>query len=303
MKTTKRDKELFESQHYNRRMTRPLTYSLSRSLSFPLNGIAGLDPDAASYIANLEGDGVSLSDAQKTAIDTFYVTGKDEGWYSEVARLYLPIWGQASSNARCLVSGTSGTFVGTVTHASGYIQSSARNGYFDTGNSAVAKGLTSSVGGYGFLQVAPDSAGAKAPMGAIDFSDFTNLLGLTANQAASSLMFYYGAIYASGVTATTITGSRIYSCWLSGGSLFLDDRTSSGFNNLANTTASGASIGAVNDYILAENFHAGIDAANNPYGGQLGAAFYHKWTDSSYNENFTLALKNLWETCTGLSLS
>ena len=277
--------------------------SAVRSAAYAPTGISGLDPDAAAYIAAIEGDGKTVSGAQKTAINTFCTTGKSEGWYSKVARLYLPIWGQASSNARCLVSGTSGTFVGTVTHASGYIQSSARNGYFDTGNSAVAKGLTSSVGGYGFLQVAPDSAGAKAPMGAIDFSDFTNLLGLTANQAASSLTFYYGAIYASGVTATTITGSRIYSCWLSGGSLFLDDRTSSGFNNLANTTASGSGPKPVNDFILAENLYMGSDAANNPYGGQLGAAFYHKWTDSSYNENLTLALKNLWETCTGLSLS
>lgn len=265
--------------------------------------VGGLDSDAAAYIALIEGDGTTLSGAQKTAIDTFYVTGKDEGWYSEVARLYLPIWQRASSNARCLVSGTSGTFSGSVTHASGYIQSSTYSGYFDTGNSSVAKGLTSSVGGYGFLQVAPDSSSGKSPMGGIDFSDFTNFLGLGAAQAASSLAFYYGVIFASGVTATTITGSRIYSCWLSGGSLFLDDRTSSGFNNLASTTASGSGPKPVNDFILGENLYMGSDTPNNLYGGQLGAAFYHKWTDSSYNEKFTLALKNLWETCTGLSLS
>jgi len=38
MKTTRRDKELFESQHYNRRTTRPLTFPFSRSFSSPLNG-------------------------------------------------------------------------------------------------------------------------------------------------------------------------------------------------------------------------------------------------------------------------
>ena len=38
MKTTRRDKELFESQHYNRRTTRPLTFPFSRSFSAPLNG-------------------------------------------------------------------------------------------------------------------------------------------------------------------------------------------------------------------------------------------------------------------------
>jgi len=39
MKTTRRDKELFESQHYNRKLARPLTFPFSRSFSAPLNGM------------------------------------------------------------------------------------------------------------------------------------------------------------------------------------------------------------------------------------------------------------------------
>lgn len=86
------------------------------------------DPDALAYISLLESDGVSLTYAQKKAIHKFFTLGKIGGWYSLLKRFYLPIWGSATPNARCLVSGTSGTFRGAITHGNGFAHPTAVSG-------------------------------------------------------------------------------------------------------------------------------------------------------------------------------
>jgi hypothetical protein len=269
-------------------------------------GFSFTDSDASTYAAALEGDGVSLSDDQKQAIDTFYATGKSEGWYSDIARLYLTIWSQASANSRCLVSGTQGTFNGSIGHNAGYIDNPSYSGFMDTGSSSVAKGLSLGSQGFGFLQVAPDSSTGGCPMGGVDFVTAGNL-GHGAQQGTSSVMsFHHDAITGSSKvdTPTGITGKRIYSTIEFSGDLYLDERTASGFNGVG-FTSGGASqdfSDVSTDLIMAINVYFGTNpTAANYWGGQMGAAFYHSSSDSSFNQYFTLGLKNLWEGCTGLS--
>jgi len=54
-------------------------------------GDGNFDADASAYITLIEGDGVSVSSAQKTAIHTFFKTGKSDGWYSHLKRAYFPV--------------------------------------------------------------------------------------------------------------------------------------------------------------------------------------------------------------------
>ena len=281
--------------------------ALGNFLTSVKTGFSFTDSDAATYAAALESDGVSLSDDQKQAIDTFYLTGKSGGWYSDIARLYLTIWGQASANSRCLVSGTQGTFNGSIGHNAGYIDNPSYSGFMDTGSSAVAKGLSLGSQGFGFLQVAPDSSTGGCPMGGVDFYNSGNL-GNGAQQATSSVMsFHHDAITGSSKvdTSSGITGKRIYSTIEFFGDLYLDERTSSGFGN-SGYTSGGAYQNFSSDstdLIMAINVYFGTNPTpSNWWGGQMGAAFYHSSSDSSFNQYFTLALKNLWEGCTGLSL-
>jgi hypothetical protein len=123
-------------------MAPPIQFGLGLSLARA--GGAALDADAAAYIAAVETAGATVSGGQKAAIDTFVKTGKSDGWYSSLKRLYLPIWGSAAANAICMVSRTSGTFNGTVTHGAGFVQGDGSTGYFDLGvtpnNSGMAHG-------------------------------------------------------------------------------------------------------------------------------------------------------------------
>ena len=291
--------------------TRPTSRGIVRSLSTGIvgrlvGGFSFTDSDASTYAAALEGDGVSLSDDQKQAIDTFYATGKSEGWYSDLARVYLPIWQQASANSRCLVSGTQGTFNGGISHNAGYISNPSYSGYFDTGSTSVGKGLSLGAQGYGFLQV-DISSSSGSPMGGYDdASGFDN--GNVVRQFIGNRMrFEYGE-YKSSSYAQSGTQSfgtqRIWASWENGGDIFLDDRTSSGYNNIAYSSGVVADEPSsyANDYLMAENAYSGSAGADRYWGGEMGAAFFHTSSDSSFNADFTLALKNLWEGCTGLSL-
>ena len=291
--------------------SRPLSRLLSRSLSRSLvgglaSGFSFSDTDAATYAAAIEGDGVALSDDQKQAIDTFYVTGKSGGWYSSLARVYLPVWQQASANSRCLVSGTQGTFNGSIGHNAGYISNPSYSGYFDTGSTSVGKGLSLGAQGYGFLQV--DISGSLGtPMGGYDdFNSFDN--GNVVKQRVGGRMrFYYGEYSGSSFAQSGAQSSgtqRIFASIESGGDIYLDDRTSSGFNNIAYSSGVVADEPSsyANDYLMAVNQYYGYDSADEYWGGEMGAAFFHTSTDSGFNYDFTLALKNLWEGCTGLSL-
>ena len=103
--------------------------------------LGGFDPDAAAYIAHIEGDGVSVSGAQKSAIDAFYVSGKSDGWYSKLKRFYFPVWNAAAPSARCLVSSTSGTFSGTISHNAGFVTGNGTNTHFDSGATPSSMGI------------------------------------------------------------------------------------------------------------------------------------------------------------------
>lgn len=280
--------------------------ALGNFLTSVKTGFSFSDTDAATYAAAIEGDGVSLSGDQKQAIDTFYVTGKSEGWYSDLARVYLPIWQQASANSRCLVSGTQGTFNGSVTHSLGYISSPSSSGWFDTGSTSSGKGLSLGAQGYGFLQV-DIAGGLGVPMGGYDDFNLFDNGNVVKQRIGARMRFEYGEYGGSSYAQSGTQSSGTQRIWASievGGDIALDDRTSSGFNNIAysvGVVADGPSSYA-NDYLLAANQYYGYDNPSEFWSGQMGAAFYHTSTDSGFNSNFTLALKDLWEGCTGLSL-
>ncbi len=79
--------------------------------AYQLNGsqTSGLDPDAKAYINAVVGAGATVTSTQRNAINNFYKTGKKDGWYSQLKRMYLPIWAAASPNAIDMVVRTSGT--------------------------------------------------------------------------------------------------------------------------------------------------------------------------------------------------
>lgn len=260
-----------------------------------------LDPDAKAYIAAVVATGVTVTATQRTAVDTFYKTAKDDGYYTSLKRLYLPIWGAAAANAIDMITLTSGTFVGTVTHGSGFVQGDGTTGFFRSDTSAFSVGRTESTGlDFILVNQAPAQNGWYCGGTSTLFarrcgflSSATEIMGhsntITTQISASLSRSSQNGIFCSSRTASNL--------------LSMFRRTSSGFSSIgtpvtttetvtAPTTKWVAMARAEDSDLTASSF---INARMGSYGFGIGLT-------STNAEKFTLALKNLWETATGLTL-
>jgi hypothetical protein len=272
-------------------MNLSLSYSLGRSMVYTRG-----DADALAYIAAVEGAGTSVSATQKTAINDFYVSAKADSYYTSLKRLYLPIWASAAANAIDMIGLTSGTFNGGVTHGAGYVQGNGTTGYFDFGVDPNTLGISSSGGMIGILvNQAPTLSGRRfisAQSGATPsdiLDNGANLQGIFQTGAAGSSLSLSLANM-NGV----ITHIRENSA-----SQRISTRKTVGVSNATiETTAASGTI--ANDLVALARNTGTISGWSDCRAGAYFAA------NSSFkyaNENdFTLALKDLWETATSLTL-
>lgn len=259
------------------------------------SGGPGLDPDAAAYIALIEGDGETVSGTQRAAIDTFYKTGKSEGWYSSLKRLYLPIWGAASPNARCLVSGTSGTFtVSGVTHGAGFVQGDGANGWFDFGASAVSLSILTNSAFCGFLITGTPGGSFEGYVGA-------RLVGDSAiNSDGANLYVVHGAAASGAVPLAKASQSGIIGFTVGATNIEIRRRTTAGAASVGGVGVTpGGTLPAANYGMMCRNDNG---TPILPSDEKFGACWVGLGVTTTNHDGFTLALKNLWETCTGLTL-
>jgi len=256
-----------------------------------------LDPDAKAYIDVIVAAGATVSGAQKKAISEFYVTGKNEGWYAQIKRLYLPIWEVANANAIDLISTNSGTFAGTVTYSAGYITGNGSNGRFDIGTSPDALGLVDGSASLSVLvYLAQAGTGFRSIFGVTQTSpprknlkisrfSTTSAVDLGANPSSSSDTNFNG-IYIGSETALNSRYSRV--------------RRSGGVTSLVtNTTSSPGGYPTINPQIMAAN-NGGSMA--NFSADSIGAAHIGLALTTAQADQYSAALKTMWETCTGLTL-
>jgi hypothetical protein len=71
---------------------------------------------------------------QAEAIREFIVTGKAQGWFSKIKRLWLPIWGHDLPNKIDLITGTSiGGFTDVTVTERNYVYGNGSTSFFDSG--------------------------------------------------------------------------------------------------------------------------------------------------------------------------
>jgi hypothetical protein len=262
-----------------------------------------LDPDAKAYIDAVVAAGATVTGTQSKAISDFVKTGKTDGWYTSIKRIYLPIWASASPNAVDMIGLTSGTFNGTVTHSTGYVQGDGSTGYFDFGISPSAMGIANTSGFVGSLIKTTDPVPAfNFPIGARDLSNKGQVSAHQYNSATEAIG-YIGRS-SSGDFSAPLTVSAVDGILLSnrnGDGLKLVQRKSSGVSrSSANTSVATDAITSFNLYGLAVNSDG---VASNATDMEIGSLFAGTGITTDVGvDAFTLALKNLWETCTGLTL-
>ena len=257
-------------------------------------GVAGLDPNAKAYINTIVSAGATVTSTQKKAINTFYKTGKSEGWYSPIKRMYFPIWGIAAPNAVDLITTTSGTFAGGVTHGAGFIQGNGSTGRFLMNASPQGIGMVAgSSSTFALVKVNQNAFNGvivSTPIGG-KFNGFTygatNMswsAGLTANSNLAT--FHTGII----IESETAVNSR-----------YIRKRTTSGVTSLStNTTNVAGNYASFNQSVM-----AGQSVVGSFYGystAEIGGYGIGLAMTTSQADAFTLAYKTLWETCTGLTL-
>jgi hypothetical protein len=267
-----------------------MNYSLAYTLGKYRAGRT--DPDASAYIAAVTTAGATVTSAQRTFIDNFYKAAKLD-YYTSLKRLYLPIWGVAAANAIDMITRTSGTFVGGVTHASGYVQSNGTTGYFNLGVSASTLGLTAGTGW----------------MGALMKTAVTNHQYLAAIQSGSqmciirhSLTTFVSEFCNSGTgrISSTSAADGIMSFCRSSGTSANQRRISSGRSVLTSQVqADQGSITTINHFALGRNNNGTADSFST---SEMGAYWIGTGVSDTQDSNMTLHLKNLWEGCTGLTL-
>jgi hypothetical protein len=278
--------------------------------AYQLNGTqaGGLDPDAKAYINAVVAAGATVSGTQRSAINTFVKTGKTNGWYSSLKRIYLPIWGVAAPNAICMTSLTSGTFVGGVTHSSGYVTTNGSTGHFLSDASPGQAGCTLNGGGvFVLISAASSLSGSSLTTATVICGAATSVsttrTTLTGNSVTTLFAGFgpnsstFGNYLTSGDRRGVVNFQRNSSA-----DRFLLFRNSSGEVNtglLAN--ASGSLNNTIPMAFMANNVNGAVSAyvPATVYNGAWGMT---DGFDIAKSQLFTASLKTLWETCTGLAL-
>jgi hypothetical protein len=239
--------------------------------------------------------GATVSGTQRSAINTFVKTGKTDGWYSSLKRIYLPIWGVAAPNAICMTSLTSGTFVGGVTQGAGFVQGDNTTGYFNTSTALHSVGLNAKQGMIGVLSLddlGTDNMGCFVSTTRMLFvngvGQMTSNIVSNATTTAALTGDFTGVLVAS---RTSATSHRIYR-----------RNTASGFTS----GTENAALESLNLPNVAPFFAGGANnngsVLRGTATGKQGAYFFGDGLTSAQVTNFSLALKNLWEVTTGLTL-
>lgn len=260
----------------------------------------GFDRMAARYISAVETAGVTVTSTQRNAIDAFFKTGKSQGWISSLRRVYLPIWAAAAPNAIDMMTVTSGTYLlGGVTHASGYVQGNGTTGYFNLGVSPSSLGLTIN-GGTSFALVNQQDSRTDTRyfLGVTDTSNRRIYLRQDGSTSVAATMYQATATITNPVSARA---GIFLAAVNSATSRYLKRRAQSGVvYTTENINSESTGTSQFNQFAMAANIQNSTISGYTD--ARLGAFGLGLGMSSSTGDNFTLALKTLWETSTGLTL-
>ena len=282
-----------------------MNYSLGNMLGG--GRIPSLDANAKAYIAAVRATGVSVSTTQSKAIDKFYKDCKSDGYYTSIKRFFLPIWANASANAIDLIGLTSGTFVGGVTHSSGFIRLNGTTGYLRDNATVTTHGMTASTAHA--MALVYDNPGTAADFsrfyGAYDTVDATKeITAFTVASASQSQSRIYGVTFV--VSINSVATSLHEGIILSNRNSTTDHRFK--VSKTAGFLIDGSNLGTSTNTPPAAKMgwgtrNSNLDTANTFYPADFGAMSVGVSIGNNSLQNTYLSrVKTLWETCTGLTL-
>ena len=265
--------------------------------------VFSLDPDAQAYVTAVEAAlHATASEDQKTAIDDFVKSEKASNRWSLHKRIFLTGWANEEANAIDMVTRSTGTFVNGPTHANGYVQGNGTSQYFNSGASPASLGLTASNAGLFILSTQGPSeptqsvvlaAAHTSSIAAIGLDSPSYTLRLRFSAMDSVTRFEAPSYLTRANQAGILTGMRF------GGAGTLRQRKTAGVMPLASSASSGGTAPDIPMYFMAQNYK-GAPSDHSDF--RMGACGLTLGMSDADTDAFTENLKNLWETCTGLTL-
>jgi hypothetical protein len=272
--------------------------------AYQLNGTqaGGLDPDAKAYINAVVAAGATVTGLQRNAINAFVKSEKAASRWTLHKRFYLPIWGVAAPNAICMTSLTSGTFVGGVTHTAGYMQGDGTTGYLDPGSAGNLRtlGLSGSSLTY-MVGISQQGALLSVIQGVFD-GNALNRCQLTNEITTSQNIFACPLLNTNCVNAASPRDGILVGSVTSTTERYLHRRKTAGITAATNNgNSGGVNVPDFQPYIMARyNQSTGLPSLH--YDGRIFASSYGLSMTRAQAEDYSLNVKSLYETCTGLTL-
>lgn len=273
-----------------------MNLSLSNTLGRRM-ALASLDPDAKGYIDAVVAAGATVSGGQKSAINTFVKTGKADGWYSSLKRLYLPIWAAAAPNAICMTSLTSGTFVGGVTHGAGFVQGDGTTQRFNSGATPGSLGMGAGNWMIGALiNLASTIHNSSHVSSFVSTSQMLDLNSFGFSNGIRSRGFPIGTIAQIDQDLVSQTGVVLATHQGAATARRIYQQKASTLATANGATGEAGTLPNVDLSFMADS--RGVNFTDARYGAFFAGASYDDDAARAYVAN----LKTLWETCTGLTL-
>jgi hypothetical protein len=277
-----------------------MQYSLSNRLS---SNVSGIDPDARAYIAAVEAvlPGNSIETAlpnasnPKRIISDFIKTEKTASMWSMHKWLNLTIFNNSAASSIDMVALNVGQFaLSGVNHAAGYVQGNGLSGYFDTlinwNTFATVNDAT-----IGTINLAGTSLTARSSIGV----GLTNANAITvASQNSSSVPQCAWA--GAGVILGTIGTSGIQMASRSGGVTRMIRRSASGIIEGTNSNVLTGTVANLPIALMARRDAALVWSQWSD--ARIGGGVISLGMSSTQLADYSLRLKNLYESLTGLTL-
>ena len=280
-------------RYYRKRLSNEKLQALTQLVS---------DVDANAYIVSLLSAGATVTPTQQAAINNFIKAEKAASRWTLHKRFYLPIWGLAAPNAICMTSLTSGTFVGGVTHTAGYMQGDGTTGYLDPGSAGNLRtlGLSGSSLTY-MVGISQQGLLLSIPQGAFD-GNALNRCQITNEISISRNIFACPLLSTAAINTTSPLDGILVGSVTSTTARYLHRRKTAGMTaDTNNVDSGGVDVPNSQPYIMARN-NLSTGLFELPYDGRIFASSYGLSMTQAQAEDYSLNVKSLYETCTGLTL-
>jgi hypothetical protein len=220
-------------------------------------GGSSLDPATVAFDARVIAAGGTLTNNEKTAVNSLVLSLKSAGIWNLMRAIYPMVGASAASCAQNLVSSFfTGTFTSGWTFASTGVTPNGTSAYMNTGLNPVAQGLTS--GNSHLAYYARTAATTADPAEIGNFNDSSAAFVLQSKSSGGLNRYFYNVnIPARRTVATAPIGFM-------NGSAIANTRRDLYFNGVSvanNTSTDNAGLGNYNLYIGAANI-AGSQAAS-----------------------------------------